>query len=506
MKQNIRTRIEINAGCQELPKITNEAWEAIKARNHPHFLFRQFGRIVRLEYDDGGNPFLQPMSEHRMRHTLARVADWYGFNRQGSKIPAKPPVAAVRDLMASPDPPLPVVERIVDVPVFGADGTLCTTPGYHLASRTLYIPRRGLVLKPVSSNPTDREIAEAKNLIEFELHGDFPLQGASDKAGAVALVLHPFGTSLFRPSPIHLVHKPAPATGGTLLVMVSAIPGLGDRVACMPPVAEDERHPAYAEEEWRKRITAVLRTCPALVLIDNVRSLASGALSAAITAPVWEDRILGGSEVGRFPVKCAWVATGNNPRISHEIATRCISIRLDAQMDDPGSRTNFRHPNIVSWAMANRAALVWAAHTLITAWIARGRPVAPGRPRLGRFETWSDCMGGILAVAGIPGFLEDVNTFHEESNPEREVYLRFVKAWWLEFQTRAVGTAELFPLAVEVFDLGNGGEHSQRIRLGKLLLSLRDRQFDGKTILGAGSSRGAQLWVLLPRHSPSAND
>src|SRR5262249_38118044 len=93
--------------------------------------------------------------------------------------------------------------------------------------------------------------------------------------------------------------------------------------------------------------------------------------------------------------------------------------------------------------------------------------------------------------------------FHWESNPQQEAFLRFVKAWWLEFESSTVGTAELFPIALEVFDLGAGNEHSQRIRLGKLLQSLRDRQFDGKTVVGAGSNRGAQLWMLLPRHSHS---
>ena len=33
----------------------------------------------------------------------------------------------------------------------------------------------------------------------------------------------------------------------------------------------------------------------------------------AITAPMWEDRVLGLTQMVRVPVRCVWVATGNNP-------------------------------------------------------------------------------------------------------------------------------------------------------------------------------------------------
>ena len=103
------------------------------------------------------------------------------------------------------------------------------------------------------------------------------------------------------------------------------------------------------EEEWRKRITAKLRGSPALILIDNLRhELNSGTVAAAITSVAWEDRILGKSETVRLPVRNTWVATGNNPALSDEIARRTVRIRLDAKIDKPWLRepTAFRHPNL----------------------------------------------------------------------------------------------------------------------------------------------------------------
>ena len=110
------------------------------------------------------------------------------------------------------------------------------------------------------------------------------------------------------PTPLHLIEKPTPGTGATLMVDAIATILTGAGASVMTEGRDDE--------EWRKRITAKLRQIPALVLIDNLRhELDSSALAAALTAPFWEDRILGASEMARLPIRCVWIATGNNPEL-----------------------------------------------------------------------------------------------------------------------------------------------------------------------------------------------
>ena len=93
------------------------------------------------------------------------------------------------------------------------------------------------------------------------------------------------------------------------------------------------------DEEWRKRVTAKLRQVPSILLIDNLRNkLDSSAVAAALTAPFWEDRILGASEMARLPIRCVWIATGNNPEFSNEMARRLVRIRLDAHVERPWQR------------------------------------------------------------------------------------------------------------------------------------------------------------------------
>src|SRR4029434_2922310 len=79
----------------------------------------------------------------------------------------------------------------------------------------------------------------------------------------------------------------------------------------------------------------------------------------------------------------------------------------------------------------HRSELVWAALTLIQAWIAAGKP--EGEIVLGMFEDWSQVMGGILSVAGIPGFLANLHEFYDESDTEGTAWRAFAAAWWVKF-------------------------------------------------------------------------
>jgi hypothetical protein len=233
------------------------------------------------------------------------------------------------------------------------------------------------------------------------------------------------------------------------------------------------------EDEWRKRITAKLSGGSPFVLIDNLRRrLDSAAVSAGITSTTWEDRILGVSVMARLPVRCVWLATGNNPAVSTEIARRTVRIRLDAKLDRPWLRNGFRHANLRHWASEHRAELVWAALTMIRAWIVVGRPA--GKTTLGMFERWSEVMGGILHVAGVPGFLANLTEFYEESDAEGATWRAFLAAWWERFGENETTVKELWQIAADdaCLHLGDKGEQSQRIVLGKMLAERRDRVFD----------------------------
>ena len=220
------------------------------------------------------------------------------------------------------------------------DGLL-TEPGYHPDARLLYRPPAGFLLPAVPERPSPAEITAARDLLLDELLGDFPFTAEAERAHALALLLLGFVRPLIDgPTPLHMIEKPTPGNGATLMVDVIATILTSSGASVMTEGRD--------EDEWRKRLTAKLRQLPTLLLIDNLRQeLDSSALAAALTAPAWEDRVLGASEMVRLPVRCAWVATGNNPAVSHEIARRLIRIRLDARTDQPWRSHGFRHPDLM---------------------------------------------------------------------------------------------------------------------------------------------------------------
>ncbi len=451
---------------------TMRAWSLLLAANRPPWLYRLGTLPSWVVPDDDGLPSAVTVREERLRHMLAKIADWRRLTAKGELAPTHPPVALVKSMVATPDPALPVLAGIVTAPVFGQGGVLLTEPGYHPDARLLYQPPPGFVLEPIPRTPSASEIAAARSLLLDDLLGDFPFVGAAERAHALVLLLLGFIRAMIDgPTPLHMIEKPTPGTGATLMVdaITTVLTGFG------APVMTEGRD----EDEWRKRLTAKLRQLPTLLLIDNLRNeLDSSALAAALTAPIWEDRVLGGSDMVRLPIRCVWVATGNNPTFSNEMARRLVRIRLDAHVDQPWRRETFRHPNLMGWVRANRGKLVAACLTLCQAWVAAGRP--RGSRRLGGFEHWAETLGGVLDVAGITGFLGNIDEMIEASDTEGAAWRGFVQSWWERFGTAEVGVASLFDMAIKAeppIDVGDGSERSQRTRFGTSLRRMRDRVF-----------------------------
>ena len=488
-------RPQLRADNGDLAGAVSQAWRILLAANNPPWLFRAAGCPTWVVRDDDGLPMAKPLTEDRLRPVLAQLADWRKLSRNGDLIPAHPPLAVIKSILATPDPALPVLTGIVTTPVFGREGELITEPGYHPAARLLYDPPKGFVLPPVPTQPTQSDIAVARSLLLDDLLGDFPFIGEAERAHALALLLVGFVRAMIDgPTPLHLVEKPTQGTGATLMVDVMSVVAIGCRASVMVEGSDDE--------EWRKRLTAKLRQIPSVVLIDNLRRpLDSSALAAALTAPFWEDRILGISETTRLPIRCIWIATGNNAEFSGEMARRLVRIRLDARVDQPWRRSGFRHPDLMGWVHANRADLVAACLTLCRAWIAAGMP--RGGKHIGSFEAWAAVMGGMLDAIGVPGFLGNIDEMLEASDGEGAVWRVFVGQWWDRFGTAEVGTSGLYELAVNCeppLPLGTGGDRSQRIRLGKALARMRDRVFDigglKARIRAIGVSHQARRWQL----------
>jgi hypothetical protein len=215
----------IDVDNRHLPTIAAHTWEKVRAANQPPTMFRFGDSLVRLHVSAGDrDPRIEALSRDRLWSSLARITRFY-TRRDGEFVDALPPMHVVRDMLVEPEPPVPVLTRLVRVPVFSATGALDTTPGYQTETGVYYAPPAGFTIQEVPDRPTRQEVRAARALILDELLRDFPFVDQAGRAHAVAALLLPFARSLIGgPAPLHLIEKPTPGTGGTLLAEVLALP------------------------------------------------------------------------------------------------------------------------------------------------------------------------------------------------------------------------------------------------------------------------------------------
>jgi hypothetical protein len=167
-------------------------------------------------------------------------------------------------------------------------------------------------------------------------------------------------------------------------------------------------------------------------------------------------------------------------------------------VDRPWLRDGFKHRDLKDWAMEHRGELVRAALVMISAWRAAGSPPFKGK-RLGSYERWSDVIGGILDVAGIPGFLGNILNVYESADQAGNAHRSFVAGWWDQHQNAEVGVSDLYQIAfdTEGIDLGSGSVQSQKSKLGFVLRKLKDRVFGEIRVTKVeGQRNNANLWRL----------
>ena len=495
-------RPEIVCNDRGLDEVTDDALAAIELANQPPTLFQRGTALARIRVDVAtGSPVVEPMGADAVRGHLARVATWEVArpSKVGTSLTVvSPPLDVVRDLMALPGWPeaaIPPLEGIVECPTFARDSTLVTTPGYNPGAAVYYRPDPGLVVPEVPAQPNSEQIQQALDLLLGGLMGDFPFKDEASRTNALALLLLPFVRGMIDgPTPLHLIDATKPGTGKGLLVDVIHVIATG-RCARPMPEADDDA-------EWRKRVFASLLGDPKFLFIDNVNAFVdSGALASSLTARTMKDRVLGTSRTAEVPVRCVWVAAGNNVRMSQELARRTPLIRMVATVDEPWTRppSDFQHPDLIGWATARRGPLIGAALTLCRAWVAADQP--SGAVAVGSYEPWARAMGGIMGVVGRPDFMANAAEMTAHASDDQAKWRAFVQGWWSAFGCEAIGAAGLFPLveAHELLEgiLGDGNELSRRTRLGRALARQRDACFGDLRIVAAGTaSNGGALYRL----------
>jgi hypothetical protein len=374
---------------------------------------------------------------------------------------------------------------VLQHPVISADGRPIVEPGYDIATG-YYLSREGAMSgwRPMSP-------PVAVDFLRWDLLGDFPFATDLDAAHALALLLLPYARPLVDgPTPMHVVEAPMQGTGKTLLARVC----LGHFVT--PAIMAQGRD----DEEWRKRLTAIIASDAGAVIVDNISgSVTSSPLAAVLTTTTWTDRILGSTETITLPAEQVWCATANNPRMSADIARRSVSIRIDARCERPDTRERWRHAALETWARGRRADIASAAMSLVVAWCRAGRPAHDGIPK-GSYESWSAVMGGILRLAGVEGArsIGDASRLRDTADTEGDNLRAWIAAWHTRHEHATITTGAAADLLPEELRAGKD-EAAIRRHASYLLRGLRDRVVNGHLVVSAGRGPdNSARWRLEP--------
>lgn len=407
-------------------------------------MFIRSGELVRIDADEKGRPIIRSVSDTRVRWAIGQAADYVTIvpRKRGDVItPTIPPIPVARNILASADlcswfPPL---IGIIESPGILPDGRLLLKPGYDEASGLYYAPSSGLVVPPIPETPTAEDVAAAAELLR-DVVCDFPFvvneeskTPEASKTNAIAAIMTPILRS-FVPGnvPISLFDKPASGTGASLLAKLVGWVATGNDPAMMPPPKSDE--------EWEKKIVSALIAGRSIIIIDNVEGrFYAPALASAITTDPVSGRILGQSVDVSIPQRSTWIATGNNIQLSGDLPRRCYWIRMDAKAVRPWQRERkYKHPNLRKWVLDNRGRIIAAILTLARAWMCDGAKPDPETPKLGGFEEWTNTIGGILKIAGIPGFLGNLEELYSETDTDGPQWAAFLEKWYEIWKSESI--------------------------------------------------------------------
>jgi hypothetical protein len=442
---DLDTLPEIIVAGGERPAIADAALAAMKAAGVP---FYQRGKDlvrvcrIRLKQSNGKMvrvPALTTVTKPMMLRALGLCAKWRAYSKEFDLVRIDPPSDLGDHILSMiGEWPFPPLRGVVATQTMRYDGTLLTKPGYDAAT--------GLVLfnpppmPAIPDQPTKRDALEALALLNGLLDEvKFAEDDNVSRAGAISMLMTTVLRGMMSVAPLHIVNKPAPGSGGSYMQDIMAAISIGEPCPVLSLTLNND-------EENEKRLSAAALSGQPIIAIDNmVGTLLGQFLCQLVERPMPQVRLLGKSELVTIPNNHTTVANGNNIAIAADMVRRTLQISLDADEENPESRTFTRNP--VAEVLADRGRYIAAILTIARAYRIAG---SPGKlpPRLS-FGEWSDNVRSALVWLGWPDCDESIKAVRA-ADPVGAQLHGVITAWAAELDV-GIGyyTGELVTLAGE---------------------------------------------------------
>lgn len=480
-----REMIAVNG---DLKEVVDNIIGALKARWDGHHLFN-YGRALTCIEGPGTLPLEEGAFLRLLADTVYMVTHHPATSRAPERFIAGGRIDGhTKEAVLSAAKEFTELKRVVRAPFVRPDGTVCTTPGYDKDTHTWLVADPLLGQITVPEEPTAAELSDAVALLMDEWLGDMPFPTEGDRANALALLVTPFVRGMFPLAPMAVVNGLQMGVGKNLFADCVAVLATGKPAVPMPYTRGND-------DETRKQITSAFRSGTELFVFDEAHVIEGPALARALTSITYADRILGASVMAEFPNQVTWMALGNQVQVNGDVSRRVYWIELRPTGANPQDReaSTFRHPDIRAWMDEHRSELVSAVLTIIRSWFVAGKPVSSRGTSLGSFEGWDRTVGGIVAHAGLRGFLGEISVKRSETDFDSAYWTSHIGWLWETFGPEEFTTADVRNAAVSSLAQYEAPPHMEDVtdkgytrELGKRYAQKQGRWYDGKKLLKSG--------------------
>lgn len=349
-----------------------------------------------------------------------------------------------------------------------------------------------------------------------EFFVDFPFEGDIHRARALGMMLCMMQRPLMKTAPGFAVTAPQPGTGKSTLVEAAAIAIHGANVFSHAFSSD--------EEELRKALHALMIAKVPTVMFDNVgrgRAVHSDHLAKMITSEASTDRVLGSSETRTEVNSMLLTFTGNNIVFTRDMASRVITIRLNAHVANPIGRT-FRHGDLKTWARNHRSKIL----SCLVAIAKQNSTQDMTGARASRFEDFDSLIvGAVHRATGIDIRIVDEETdsgVDDEENADTREMLRVLWAWqqtlrndrcgkpWRVSELLAAYEARAFSESqMSALQRWVGGERDWERNparaLGYAFRAVRDGHNYAPFVVGGRATKDGQLWRITNSESQESD-
>lgn len=344
-----------------------------------------------------GTPRIHQMAPATLRERLTRVAIFEKWSKtQDDWAPCLPSDPIVQGLHARKQwPHLRSIVGIAEAPFMRADGSVCQEPGYDVATGYEYIPPQWCRFEKVPQAPSREDAHDALMKVQREIYGDFQFNPDHASVPIAAILTILARPAIIGSTPIFVFDGNVPGVGKTLVTDTIAVTVSGRPMPRM-------NYPASEEEQEKVLGGYAMQGATFFSLDDITPGVPFGGAPlnrVATSGASVQLRILGKSHVPTVLWVAVICATGNNIELKGDMPPRVLVARQESTLEDPRTRTGFRHDNLPAWIRHNRPWIVPALLTVLRAYVAAGRPDVKTK-RWGSFEAWSSLIPPAIVWAG----------------------------------------------------------------------------------------------------------